>query len=458
MATAPAVPTSSLIEVLFRPSTRFRDSYRGRLPEGFTELELLPGLTIENVRATGITWEDFRLFLRNKLVWMTPEVYVCSQRWHGIDNPVVLEFGCQAGIHTTTYIYVTEGTRNAAATATCDILLRLLATSELRDVWIKGRHNIPPSLSAAGLSLFFQESQSCLRKVALHRMLLSEDRCRALATMSRLDAELGMFDCTQPDAAAGAFVECLQSDRGPVKLDHCDIDTHILASALAGNSRVTKLKPHPVLRYDAAMTILVAALANNRGLVELDLSSCPISDNNWTIMCESIKAHSSLTILDLRTTTSRSSYDSGVIIALSEDQKAHRAHAIAEMIQPNKLLHTIKLTTHERDEQIYTQDIRPYLETNLHRTRVLAIKKADISLRRPLLGLALQTKSVRNTPNLLWMFLSGNPDVVLQSNEEGEHVEVAASAPMEVARSAPVEEAASVPAEVAATRTRTRKC
>jgi hypothetical protein len=274
--------------------------------------------------------------------------------------------------------------------------------------------------------------------------------------MSRLDVELNLRYCSLSNDAEGAFVECLQSDRGPVRLIYCDIDSHALVSALTGSSRVTSLKPHYSWETnDANMPILVAALANNRGLLDLDLNSCPISDDNWMILCESLKAHPSLTSLDLRTTRSRIS---GVRIVLAEDQKAHRTRAIAEMMQPNTSLHTTELSTHERDEQTYTESILPYVETNRYIPRVLAITSADIPLRRPLLGLALQTKSVRNTPNLLWMFLSGNPDVVLQSNEEGEHVEVAASAPMEVARSAPVEEAASVPAEVAATRTRTRKC
>jgi hypothetical protein len=89
--------------------------------------------------------------------------------------------------------------------------------------------------------------------------------------------------------------------------------------------------------------------------------------------------------------------------------------------------------------------ILPYLETNRYRPRVLAIKKADIQIRRPLLGRALQTKSVRNDFNIMWMFLSGNADVVLQSNNEGDDeqddvltaasdttVEVAAIAPVEV--------------------------
>jgi hypothetical protein len=83
------------------------------------------------------------------------------------------------------------------------------------------------------------------------------------------------------------------------------------------------------------------------------------------------------------------------------------------MVQHNTVLHTINLSEYERDEKIYTELILPYLETNRYRPRVLAIKKADIQIRRPLLGRALQTKSVRNDSNILWMFLSGNADVVL---------------------------------------------
>jgi hypothetical protein len=86
-------------------------------------------------------------------------------------------------------------------------------------------------------------------------------------------------------------------------------------------------------------------------------------------------------------------------------------------MQENLVLLTITLDPYNRDYQIYMEMIHPYLETNLYRPRVLGIKKADIALRRPLLGRALQTKSVRNKSNLLWMLLSGNQDVVVQSIE-----------------------------------------
>jgi hypothetical protein len=86
-------------------------------------------------------------------------------------------------------------------------------------------------------------------------------------------------------------------------------------------------------------------------------------------------------------------------------------------MKENRVLLTIRLSEDERDDQIYAESILPRLETNIYRPRVLRIKKANIALRRALLGRALQTESVRNESNLLWMFLSENQDVVVQSIE-----------------------------------------
>jgi hypothetical protein len=125
-----AVPTESstgTMETLFRPSTRFRYSNRnrrGRPPEGLTELELLPGLTTENVRATGVTWEDFLLFLRDKLVWMTPGVFICSDGFDSSGYPWVLVLEGDVYGRTKLIVHVRLGTATAAATATCDFLVR----------------------------------------------------------------------------------------------------------------------------------------------------------------------------------------------------------------------------------------------------------------------------------------------------------------------------------------------
>jgi hypothetical protein len=141
------------------------------------------------------------------------------------------------------------------------------------------------------------------------------------------------------------------------------------------------------------------------------------------MLCGPLKVHPTLTSLDLRDTMPIGpetvlSISPG--IRLSDEQKVHRTRffLLAEMMQQNAVLQTITLFADEKDEQIYTQDIRPYLETNLYRPWVLAVKKVNVQIRRAVLGVELQTEAVRNDSNLLWMFLSGNVDVVLQSTED----------------------------------------
>jgi hypothetical protein len=240
-------------------------------------------------------------------------------------------------------------------------------------------------------------------------MVLSEDHCRALTTMSRLDVNIVMYHCSLSNGADGAFVECLQSDSGPVELIQCRIDSQILASALTGNSRVTTFKPgdDSGRTNDTNMAVLFTALANNRGLLNFLLGRCSISNDNWSVLCESLQAHPTLTSLNLIAAT-----------ALSTDQRAQRTRAIAEMMHHNTVLRTIPVSDGYFNQQIFAEMILPFLETNRYRPRVLAITQADIQLRRPFLGRALQTDSIRNKSNLLWMFLSENPDVVVLSNDD----------------------------------------
>jgi hypothetical protein len=402
------------MEALFRPTTRFRDSLRnsgGHLPKGFTEVELLPGLTVENVRATGVTWEDFHRFLRYKIVWITSEVFVGSGLIKHRGYPMFFAVG-GGGTRLVVRVVAANAEATATVSATCNFAVRLLATYERPGLYINGRDNVSSPISGAGLSLFFQESRESLRQVTLECMVLNEDQCLALATMSRVGVKLEILGCSLSNDAAGAFVECLQSDRGPVELIRCNIESQVLTSALTGNSRVTKFQPiYKRVRNNADMAILFAALFNRRGPVNLDISRFHMSHDNWSFLCESLKAHPTLTSLDLRNTMPwrRSCADASVV---SDEEKSHRTRLLAETMKENITLHTVHLSEDERDEQIYKESILPYLGMNLYRPRVLAMNKVDISLRRAFLGRALQTDSVRNDSNLLWMFLSGNPGVV----------------------------------------------
>jgi hypothetical protein len=150
------------------------------------------------------------------MVWMTPYVYVSSK---SISNPfdqtVLWLRGDAAAAGSGLNVHVTEGTVPAAATATCEFLLRLLATSELPSVHIHGCHStVSPPISGAALSLFFQESRICLGKVLFEYVILNEDQSLALATMSRLDVEVKMRHCGLWNDAVVAFVKCLHTGRG----------------------------------------------------------------------------------------------------------------------------------------------------------------------------------------------------------------------------------------------------
>jgi hypothetical protein len=224
--------------------------------------------------------------------------------------------------------------------------------------------------------------------------------------------------CRLADDAVDAFVEFLQSDGGPVELHICQIDWHILATALTGQSRVARFSPTSWSTTDGTrMAVFFRALANNRGLVDLDLRGHDMSNDNWSILCESLKAHPTLTSLELRETRPRA--QSGIRFALPDEQKTNRTRVLSEMVKQNTVLQTIHLSADERDEKIYTEKIHPYLETNRYIPRVLAVKKTfERPLREKVLGRVLYC--VRSNPNLVWMFLSENVDAFVRSEEEGE--------------------------------------
>jgi hypothetical protein len=238
-------------------------------------------------------------------------------------------------------------------------------------------------------------------------LILNEEQIRALATTEpRPDAEVILQGCRllHDNGCHAAFVECLEHDRGPTKLDPCRIDCHVLgAAALEGNSRVTRLVlvAGDFAADDAGKGVIFRSLAENKGLVKMDFNSCSINDENWTILCQSLKGHPTLTSLDLRYASPPRALG-GARIWLT----AQRTRVLAAMGQENQVLLTVDLKQHDKDHQIYGELILPHLESNLYRPRIHGIKKADIALCRALLRRALQTESVRNKSNLLWMFHS----------------------------------------------------
>jgi hypothetical protein len=386
----------------------------------------------QHILATGIAWKDLLRFLPGKIAWMTPDVYICTEGFTTFltDFPMVLLLAVNASGQPNLCVHVSSSSPVTAATATCDFMVRLLATNEdHEDVFLKGcpsnnLHAVSTPISGAALSHFFQDSSrdnSNLRMVHFSGMALSEEQCLALATMpprlDKNDVEIRLSGCSLAGdgrgAAAAAFIDCLQSDRGgPVSLFRCKIRSHILTTVLTGKSRVTGIK---LGYYDMSDPILMSllfgtVLASNRGLVDLDLRCHSISDESWSILCQSLEQHPTLISLDLRDTRPTRQASEEVIL----EQKRTRTRAIADLLEGNTILQTVHLSEQEREGRIYTELIQPRLEINLYRVRVLAIKEGtqnDRPFREKVLGRALHC--VRSNPNLVQMFLSQNMDVIL---------------------------------------------
>jgi hypothetical protein len=397
---------------------------------------------ITDMKSASMEWETFCRFLRKKdIVWLTPEAYVITPRKE--DDLLASSFPWSVYLMSTPMVagddeqtldddydslsLTVHAREQTTAASACEFLLGMLARSQEQQHYITigngycpdGRDR-PFPLSGPILFNFFQEIHHP-RKITLAGIILDEAQCRALATVSSPDLEINLERCKlAPDdigSCQEAFTECLQRDRGPTELDRCIVPIRIVTNALIGNTRVVKLRiacgdgTETIQDRHAGMRFLFRSLTEMHGLLELNLYDHYIMDDNWHILCESLKVHRTLTCLDLRYT-----HRWNTLPMIANKQKVQRMRGIADILLVNTLLHTIKLSPFKIDHQIGNESVNLRLETNRYRPRVLAINQAhDNRFHRALLRRALQSPLVRNKSNIIWMFLSENADVVAES-------------------------------------------
>jgi hypothetical protein len=91
---------------------------------------------------------------------------------------------------------------------------------------------------------------------------------------------------------------------------------------------VTRLEPDFDWTDDADIAILFRAFANNKGLVDLDFGTDPISDENLMILCQSLQAHPTLTSLNLEDTRPMGPAEDRIILSAEQKCKKHAEHAL----------------------------------------------------------------------------------------------------------------------------------
>jgi hypothetical protein len=309
-------------------------------------------------------------------VWLTPHAAVAREGHLAIDAWDQLD---ETSHETCCFYFSADGEEiNALARSPehlleiCDVVLRLLAASVVHSVRFTDS-TLGSFMNAPTLAHLMEQCQSlkCLR---LEQIEMDEDHFRVLGAYWGAGLEIVLISCKIMSAGASALVEVLERNQGPTRLDFCDIDNFVVANGLRGNSPLKSFRPRLSGIHDDGnreVLAIAATLKENKSIVELNLwHDFRMSDETWDAVCDSLKTHPTLEVLDLR-----SMYASGASHTLSPAKLKSRIQALWDMMKTNVSIHTIHLRDHYRQYELFRGTIIPYLVTNRLRPRLLAIQR-----------------------------------------------------------------------------------
>jgi hypothetical protein len=258
-----------------------------------------------------------------------------------------------------------------------------------------------------------------LQEIIFKAFDLEEDHCRALATLERTDLKIS-FNVCSIDArdAEDAFIEWLRHSQVVTAIINYEMESCIL-SALCGNISIKHLSYSLECdeQCEDRFRSLAQVLPGNQGLEVLDLpclKTSPIQDETWNLLFRSLWTHPR--IKSVRVDHERNAR--GWLYRLSAESKAQRRHAVLQMVRCNTVVRKICLPSQLNDEEFYRNHILPRLAMNRSdfREQRAALKRADPSIRRQLLGRALY--GIRYNPDLLFRFLSENVPAFVRTEEQ----------------------------------------
>jgi hypothetical protein len=292
----------------------------------------------------------------------------------------------------------------------CDVVLRLLAASVVHSVTVhswSSRHTF--YINSASLTSLMQHCQS-LNTLTFEEISFKVEHCLVLGDFSRPGLEIVLIRCTPTTAGTRALAEVLGRDQCPTKLHCCHIDYNVLANGLRGNSRLKSLIPSIYEDGHRQVLAIADALRENKGLIELVLqyNGHIVSDETWGAVCDSLKKHPKLEVLQL---WGSAQYE---MAPLAPEVRESRIQAVLDMMKVNLSIHTIRLDSQYTEHELLRGSVIPILETNRFRPRLLAIQTTrPMAYRAKVLGRALL--AVRTDPHRFWMLLSGNAEVAFLS-------------------------------------------
>jgi hypothetical protein len=423
------------MERLFSPCTRLNDilesqgrleQFRGRHPDvGLQELNLNVS-TEELLSAERVfTYADLYATIGNEdtVAWLKPHTAIVREGGRALHAWNQLDESCGFRFSADGKEIIAMALSREHLLEICDCVLRLLAVSVVHSLLIDTWSSLDAAVINATTLAYLMEQCQSLKVLTLYNLDMDEDSIRVLGGYSRPGLEIVLVCCKITSAGAGALAEVLGRNQGPTELELCTIDNSVLADGLRGNSRLKYLRPRLSGNGDEdsnrQVLAIAGALRENKGLVELNLTCYgpKMNDEAWGAICNSLKAHPTLEVLNLRGAFRNTA---PALVVLKS-----RVQALVDMLQVNMSIHTIHLDTCYCQHELYRGSVIPYLETNRLRPYILAIQRArPIPYRAKVLGRALL--AVRSDANRFWMLLSGNAEVAFPS---GTSIAAAANLP-----------------------------
>jgi hypothetical protein len=166
----------------------------------------------------------------------------------------------------------------------------LLTACGCKKVKISGVTSL--SVSAFSLSHLLTRSQNL--ELILFKGMYDEDHVRVLDTAGRSAIQIRYTHCNFTDAGQNALLDSLRNNRGPTAMLCCKINSRGLAGAFCDNHSLKWLSLYSVVQKDERdllETEFFQAIKENRGLVYLSFFQRYISDENWSVLCDSLGKH-----------------------------------------------------------------------------------------------------------------------------------------------------------------------
>lgn len=403
---------------MFMSSRRLHDLLRADAQpyQDFTELGVDGRL--EEMLERGWTWNEWISFVRgnvqrSKVVWTSRNTYVAvrSRQQYGISGLYSLVLSIETSFWGTKLdVYAPTA---ADAKATVDILMQLLAMIVIPLLKISANAEVEAVLpiSRGSLEYFLSQNQSAER-ICFERVTLTEEHCRALAQADERNCRMiALENCRLGDEGA-AFVHSIRANQGPSSLSLFRIGvSHANILGLADSLRMTTclrtLELRDIGLDEEQVFALVSSLQGNVGLISIDLRGNQISERNWHVLMDSVRGHATLEYLGLESTCGLGYITENMMTRMA---RKRRTRAVETMLLTNKALTGIDLSVNEFDEEcMETVNACLIINKNRHRADAL-IRIPDPNVRGYVLGQTLSF--VRLYPDLMWMFLSQNLDVV----------------------------------------------